>query len=236
MGKRLISQRRGRGTPTYKSPSHKYVAKAAYPYFEKPITAVVKDLVRDSARTAPLMILNSDNKSFCLPATLDVKVGDEIKLGATKNFKTGDVAYLKDVPVGENITNIELKPNDGGKICRSSGAFAKVVEKVDGKVVIRLPSKKRKELHENCRVTLGIIAGGGRTEKPWVKAGKKFHAKKAKNKLYPRTSPVSMNAVDHPFGSGRGSHIGKPMNSPRFAPPGRKAGLLRAKRTGRRKK
>ena len=71
---------------------------------------------------------------------------------------------------------------------------------------------------------------------PFVKAGKKFYVKKAKNKLYPRTSAVSMNAVDHPFGSGRGSHIGKPSTSPRFAPPGRKAGQIRAKRTGRKKK
>ena len=45
-----------------------------------------------------------------------------------------------------------------------------------------------------------------------------------------------MNAVDHPFGSGRGRHIGKSQIAPRFAPPGRKVGMIRARRTGRKKK
>ena len=58
---------------------------------------------------------------------------------------------------------------------------------------------------------------------------------KARNKLYPRTSGVAMNAVDHPFGCGRGRHVGKPKTVSRFAPPGRKVGLIAPKRTGRRK-
>jgi large subunit ribosomal protein L2 len=236
MGKRLISQRRGRGSPTYRSPSHKFVAKASYPLSETPFKARIKDLVRDSARTAPLMILKSSDKTFCLPAPLHVNVGDEISLGESKEFKPGDVLMLKDVPVGKSVSNVELKPNDGGKICRASGSFARILEKSDNSVTIMLPSKKEKVLSPQCRVTLGIVSGGGRPEKPFVKAGKKFYVKKAKNKLYPRTSAVSMNAVDHPFGSGRGSHIGKPSTSPRFAPPGRKAGQIRAKRTGRKKK
>ena len=51
--------------------------------------------------------------------------------------------------------------------------------------------------------------GGGRKEKPLVKAGKAWHLMHAKGKLYPKTSGVAMNAVDHPFGSGRGRHVGK---------------------------
>jgi len=57
----------------------------------------------------------------------------------------------------------------------------------------------------------------------------------ARNKLYPQTSGVAMNAVDHPFGSGRGRHKGKPTIPPRFAPPGRNVGKLHARRTGVRK-
>jgi large subunit ribosomal protein L2 len=236
MGKRLISQRRGRGTSTYRSPGHRFVTKASYPYSEKSFKAKVQDLINDPARSAPLMVLNHSGGSFCLPAPLTVKVGDIITFGTEKNLQEGDVACLKDVPVGTLISNVELKPFDGGKICRASGSFARVVEMTDDdKVVIRLPSKKRKELNSLCRVTIGVIAGGGRPEKPFVKAGNKFYAKKARNKLYPRTSAVSMNAVDHPFGSGRGSHIGKPTTPPRFAPPGRKVGQIRAKRTGGKK-
>ena len=58
---------------------------------------------------------------------------------------------------------------------------------------------------------------------------------RAKGKLYPLTSGVAMNAVDHPFGSGRGRHIGKPKNAPRFAPPGRNVGSIRARRMGKKR-
>jgi len=68
-----------------------------------------------------------------------------------------------------------------------------------------------------------------------AKAGKNYHAMHARNKLYPRTSGVAMNAVDHPFGSGRGRHVGKPKTPPRGAPPGRNVGLIRSRRTGRKK-
>ena len=79
---------------------------------------------------------------------------------------------------------------------------------------------------------VGVVAGGGRPDKPFVKAGKRWHAMKARNKLYPITSAVAMNATDHPFGSGRGRHKGKPSVPPRHAPPGRNVGLIRARRTG----
>ena len=68
-----------------------------------------------------------------------------------------------------------------------------------------------------------------------LKAGKHYHAMKARNKLYPVTSGVAMNAVDHPFGSGRGRHVGKPKTPPKNAPPGRNVGLIRARRTGRKR-
>jgi len=83
--------------------------------------------------------------------------------------------------------------------------------------------------------TIGIVAGGGRTDKPFVKAGNRWHAMRARGKLYPITSAVAKNAVDHPFGSGRGRHMGKPSVPPRFAPPGRKVGQIHAKRTGRKR-
>jgi len=39
--------------------------------------------------------------------------------------------------------------------------------------------------------------------------------------------------VDHPFGGGNHQHIGKPSTVSRYAPPGRKVGLIAARRTGR---
>lgn len=82
---------------------------------------------------------------------------------------------------------------------------------------------------------IGVIAGGGRHEKPILKAGIMHHKQKAKNKLYPRTGGSKMNAIDHPFGNKRSARKAKQKPVSRFAPPGRKAGKLAAKRTGKRK-
>ena len=96
-----------------------------------------------------------------------------------------------------------------------------------------MPSRKEVDFNSSCRATVGIVSGGGRLEKPFIKAGNRWHAMRARGRLYPITSAVAMNAVEHPFGSGRGRHMGKPSVAPRHAPPGRKVGQVRARRTGR---
>ena len=73
--------------------------------------------------------------------------------------------------------------------------------------MILISNKREIWLNPDCRATIGVIAGQGRKLKPVVRAGKKWHMMKARNKLWPRTSAVKFNAVDHPFGSGRGKRI-----------------------------
>jgi len=109
------------------------------------------------------------------------------------------------------------------------------VIKCAGKILKLMPSKKEKSFNPNCRAVVGVIAGAGRLEKPIVKAGKNHHIKKSKGKLWPRTSAVKMNVVDHYFGSGRGKNP-KSKIAKRNAPPGRRVGHLRPRRTGRKKR
>ena len=82
---------------------------------------------------------------------------------------------------------------------------------------------------------IGVVAGGGRVEKPFLKAGKKFFAMKAKNKYWPKVSASAMNAVAHPFGNKRTLRKSKAKPAPKNAPPGRLVGAIRPRRTGRRK-
>jgi large subunit ribosomal protein L2 len=99
--------------------------------------------------------------------------------------------------------------------------------------VVQLPSKKQMHIGASCRATIGIPAGGGRMTKPYAKAGKKFYAMRAVGRLWPKTSAVAKNPVDHPFGGK--TKPGKSVTVSRFAPPGRKVGSLSARRTGMRK-
>ena len=234
MGKRIISQRRGRGTGTYKSPSFRF--KGEVKHYSLETKGTVLDLVHCSGHSAPLMEVSylTGEKALAF-APEGIRVGDQISVGTDGQLRHGDVVELKDIPEGTLIHNIELRPSDGGKLVRSSGSFAKVVAKTENSVRIKLPSKKEKVFLPNCRASIGILAGAGRREKPFLKAGTRFKKMRARNKLYPKVCGISMNAVDHPFG-GKCSHIkGRPTLSPRSAPPGRKVGKIAPRRTGRKK-
>jgi len=233
MGKRIISQRRGRGTTTYRSHSFHFKGFTSYPRLDQKIIGKITDLFNDPGRTAPLAEIQFGKSKILIPAPEGVKVNQDVSCGE-KNITTGNIVNLSDIPIGIEICNIEKSPGTGPSFCKSSGAKATIINK-GTKITLQFKTKKQRDFDPKCRATIGIVAGSGRKEKPFVKAGKRHHAMRARGKLYPKTSGVAMNAVDHPFGCGRGRHMGKPKTVSRNAPPGRKVGLISSKRTGRRK-
>lgn len=241
MGKNIISQRRGRGTSTYRSPSHRFIGRISYPKIDQKqnegvLMAYIKDIFHDPGHTTPIAQVQYENgQKDYLFAYNGMHTDKVIFIGSKAQPQVGNILPLKNIPVGATIFNIEASPGDGGKFIRSAGSFATIISKTDKKITVLFPSKKQKDFDPESRATLGVLASSGRKDKPFVKAGKRHHAMRAKNKLYPQTSGVAMNAVDHPFGSGRGRHIGKTKTPSRFAPPGRKVGSIRAKRTGKRR-
>jgi len=103
-----------------------------------------------------------------------------------------------------------------------SGTYCIVIgHSEDGKKTrVRLPSGSRKTIFGHCRASIGIVAGGGRTDKPVLKAGNLFHKYKRKRKMWPIVRGVVMNPVDHPHGGGNHKHIGKPSTVSKACPPG----------------
>lgn len=232
MGKRIIVQRRGRGTHTYRVRKKAFRFKLKYPSKLEGEGIVIK-LFDSAGHTAPLAKIKYEEGSFYIPAFKGMIEGQKINFEG-KEVKEGNIMRLKDIPVKIQIYNIESRPKDGGIFIKSAGNSATVKRVVGDEVFILMPSKKEKKFNSNCRAIVGVIAGAGRLDKPVVKAGKKYHIKKSKSKLWPRTSAVKMNVVDHPFGSGRAKNV-KSKIAKRNAPPGRRIGLLRPKRTGKRK-
>jgi len=222
MGKRIIAQRRGKGSPTYKTTPRKLKAVLVY----KDVNGKIVDIINTRMRSAPVAVVKyEDNTTGYIVAPEGAKVGDNIQ---------EYVKPLSEIPVGTEIFGIETVPKSGPKLCLSAGTSAILLSKEGDKAVVQLPSKKQKKINLSCMATIGKPAGEGRKERPWIKAGKKWIAMHARGKLYPRTSPVSMNAVDHPFGGKSG--IGRSKSVSRHAPPGRKVGSIASRRTGRRKR
>ncbi len=231
MGKRIIVQARGKGSSTYRVSKRAFRYKLQYPRNLEEFGTVVK-LFNSSAHSAPIAKVATKNTSFYIPAFKGMVEGQKIEFG--KTIKEGNIIEIGKLPIKTHIYAIESNPGDGSKFIKGAGNFAIINRIVGNEVYILFPSKKEKKLNPKCRAIIGIVAGHGRLDKPIVKAGKKFYMKKAKSKLWPRTSAVKMNAIDHPFGSGRGKNP-KSKIAKRNAPPGARVGLLRPRRTGKRK-
>lgn len=242
MGKRILVQRRGRGSPTFRASTHKRVAPAKYPnlsstdIMNKALRGQILELVHDPGRGAPLAYVELETgERFYTLAPEGVHEGQIIEVGGKASVKTGNILPLGAIPEGTMVCNIELLPGDGGKLVRSSGAYATIISHTPDGTIVALPSGKTRCINDLCLATVGIVAASGRIEKPFVKAGKKFHWMRAKGHKYPRVRGRAMIAALHPFGSGRRS-ARKPSTVSRNAPPGRKVGLIAARRAGRKKK
>ncbi|MEM3665964.1 MAG: 50S ribosomal protein L2 [Candidatus Bathyarchaeia archaeon] len=242
MGKRIRVQRRGRGAPTFKASTHKRVAPAQYPVgitdesSETIIKGIIEEILHDPGRGAPLALIRFENGDECYTVVPEgAYVGQQIQMGGKASVEVGNILPIGEIPEGTMVCNIELQPGDGGKIAKSSGAYATIVTHTPQGTIIKLPSGKTKYINDLCRATIGVVSGAGRTEKPFLKAGLKYHLMKAKGHKYPRTRGRAMIAAVHPYGSSKRS-ARKVTTTSHGAPPGQKVGLIAARGSGRKKK
>lgn len=99
------------------------------------------------------------------------------------------------MPEGTIICNMEEKAGDKGKLARTSGNYATVVSHNPdtNKTRVKLPSGVKKVYNSANRAMIGIVAGGGRIDKPLLKAGRAYHKYKVKRNCWPRVRGVAMN-------------------------------------------
>lgn len=240
MGKRLRAQRRGKGSFTFTATKKgtgvpRYVALDEHQN-ESVLRGQVLDILTDSGRTGVLAeVLFEDNQKEFVVAAEGLKKGQTIEFGILADIQIGNVLPLQKIPEGCPIFAIERKAGDGGSLVLAAGSYGIILSKAGQRAFVKLPSGKTVELLLQNRATIGCSACGGRSEKPFLKAGSKFHWMKRRRRHYPGLRGVAMNALDHPFG-GSQHHAGKSKSTSRNKPPGRKVGAIASSRTGRRKR
>mmetsp|Transcript_51037 Transcript_51037/g.128084 ORF Transcript_51037/g.128084 Transcript_51037/m.128084 type:complete len:255 (-) Transcript_51037:40-804(-) len=244
MGRVVRGQRKGRGSIFR---SHNTTRKGAaqlrvLDFAEKHgyIKGVVRDILHDPGRGAPLASVafkhpyryRTVKELFIAPEGM--YSGQFVYCGKKAQLAIGNTLPLSEIPEGTYICNVEGKVNDRGSFARCSGNYATVIghNRDINRTRIRLPSGAKKVIPSNARATVGIVAGGGRTEKPMLKAGRSFHKYKVKRNCWPRVRGVAMNPVEHPHGGGNHQHIGHASTVRRDASAGKKVGLIAARRTG----
>jgi len=241
LGKRIRVQRRGRGTSTFRASTHKRVAPAQYPSVsvtenKAVVNGQVKSVIHDPGRGSPLVAVKLETgETYFSVVPEGVYEGQPTQIGEQAAVEIGNVLPIGKIPEGTMVCNIELNPGDGGKMVRASGAYATIISHTADKTIIKLPSRRTKHINSRCRATIGVISAAGRTEKPFLKAGAKYHLMKAKGHMYPRTRGIAMIAASHPYGSSKKGGR-KVTTVGRNAPPGQKVGLIAARSAGSRTK
>ncbi|KAL2108217.1 hypothetical protein VUR80DRAFT_4109 [Thermomyces stellatus] len=244
MGRVIRNQRKGRGSiftantrlrnGAARFRSLDYAERHGY------MRGIVKEIVHDPGRGAPLAKVTFRNpyryklNTETFIANEGMYTGQFIYAGKTAALTVGNILPVGQMPEGTVVTNVEEKMGDRGKLARTSGNYVTIVghNPEEGKTRVKLPSGAKKVINSASRGMIGIVAGGGRTDKPLMKASRAKHKFAVKRNSWPKTRGVAMNPVDHPHGGGNHQHIGKASTISRYASQGQKAGLIAARRTG----
>lgn len=181
------------------------------------IPGKVATIEYDPNRSANIALINYvDGEKRYILAPRNLEVGMNITSGEVVDIKIGNSMCLKNIPDGEFVHNIELKPGRGGQLVRSAGTSAQILGKEGKYVTVRLASGEVRRLLSDCRATIGRV---GNEDYGLVSLGKA-----GRNRwlgIRPTVRGSVMNPNDHPHGGGEGkSPIGR--NSPR-TPWGKKA-------------
>ena len=154
-----------------------------------------------SARIALVVYTDGEKRYILHP--LGLKVGDTVVSGDQVDIVPGNALPLRNIPLGTQVHNVELRPGKGGQMARSAGASVQVVAK-DGKyVTLRLPSGETRLVQPDCRATVGQV---GNVQHENVRIGKA--GRKRWRGRRPHVCGNSMNPVDHPLGGGEGHAAG----------------------------
>jgi len=180
------------------------------------IPATVKGIEYDPNRTANIALLAyADGEKRYILAPVGLKVGDKLMNGAEAEIRVGNTLSMKDMPVGTQIHNIEMRPGQGGKLVRSAGNSAQLMAKEGKHATLRLPSGEMRQVPIDCRATVGQV---GNTDHELITIGKA--GRKRNMGIRPTVRGSVMNPNDHPHGGGEGrAPIGRSAPSTPWGKP-----------------
>ncbi|MDE6357541.1 MAG: 50S ribosomal protein L2 [Eubacteriales bacterium] len=171
------------------------------------INAKVIGIEYDPNRTANIaLICYADGVKSYILAPYGLKVGDILSNGPDAEIRIGNTLPMRNIPIGSEIHNIEMKPGAGGQLVRAAGNVAQLMAKEGKYATVRLSSGEMRLLPIDCRATIGQVGNIDHELINIGKAGKKRHMG-----IRPTVRGSVMNPNDHPHGGGEGrAPIGRP--------------------------
>jgi large subunit ribosomal protein L2 len=168
------------------------------------VPAKVAAIEYDPNRTCRIALLHyADGEKRYILAPHKLEVGTTVLSSPVADVKPGNCLPLKNIPIGTQVHNVEMKIGHGGQLARSAGSGAQLMAKEGAQAQLRLPSGEVRIVHVDCRATVGQI---GNIEHENISIGKAGRARWLGHR--PSVRGVAMNPVDHPMGGGEGKSSG----------------------------
>jgi large subunit ribosomal protein L2 len=168
------------------------------------VAGKVERIEYDPNRTAFIALIRyADNELAYIIAPQRLAVGDEVIAGQQVDVKPGNAMPIANIPVGTIVHNVEMKIGKGGSIARSAGAYAQIVGRDQGYVILRLNSGEQRLVHGQCFATIGAVSNPDHMNTSIGKAGRSRWLGRR-----PHNRGVTMNPIDHPHGGGEGRTSG----------------------------
>ena len=195
----------GRITSRSRGAAHKHKYREIDFYRKKDnLKAKIERIEYDPNRSAHVALIKyEDGVLSYILAPNKINIGDEIVSGKNKEIKVGNCMPLSDIPAGTEIHNIELSPNQGGKMVRSAGSSAQISGTDENYCIIKLNSGEVRKVINTARATIGSVSN---TDHQNIKIGKAGRNRWKGRR--PSVRGVAMNPVDHPHGGGEGKTSG----------------------------
>jgi len=218
----------GRITSRSRGAGHKHKYREIDFYRKKDnLKAKVERIEYDPNRSAHVALIKyEDGVLSYILAPNKINIGDEIVSGRNKEIKVGNCMPLSDIPAGTDIHNIELSPNQGGKMVRSAGSSAQISGTDENYCIIKLNSGEVRKVINTARATIGSVSN---TDHQNIKIGKAGRNRWKGRR--PSVRGVAMNPVDHPHGGGEGRTSGGRHPSTPWGKPTKGYKTRRNKRT-----
>jgi large subunit ribosomal protein L2 len=168
------------------------------------IEGTVKTIEYDPNRTSRIaLVYYKDGEKRYIIAPNGLAVGQKINSGESATPEIGNALFIKDIPLGTLIHNIELRPGQGGKIAKSAGNYAQLQAREGKYATIKMPSGETRMILTACLATIGTVSNPDHNQESLGKAGRTRWLGRR-----PRNRGVAMNPVDHPMGGGEGRASG----------------------------
>lgn len=186
------------------------------------IPAIVKRIEYDPMRSANVALLfYKDGEKRYIIAPEGLEIGAEVISMEKTEVKVGNSMKLKNVPIGVEIHNLELRQGKGAQIVRGAGLGAMIQSKEGKYAIVALPSKEQRLISLECFATIGRV---GNQEWKGVKLGKA--GRRRLMGIRPTVRGTAQHPDSHPHGGGEGrSGVGmKHQKSPwgKNVAPGKK--------------